>query len=48
MTSVAQRIKTFLAGPGGQRMVKRGRQELAKPQTQRKLRELANRFNRKR
>jgi hypothetical protein len=48
MTSMVQRIKTFLAGPRGQRLATRGRQEMAKPQTQRKLRELANRFNRKR
>ncbi|WP_165942546.1 MULTISPECIES: hypothetical protein [unclassified Micromonospora] len=48
MTSMVQRIKAFLAGPRGRRMVTRGRQEMAKPQTQRKLRELANRFNRKR
>ena len=48
MTSMAQRIKTFLAGPRGQRLVTRGRQEMAKPQTQRKLRELASKFNRKR
>lgn len=48
MTSMVQRIKTFLADPRGQRLVTRGRQEMAKPQTQRKLRELANRFNRKR
>lgn len=48
MTSMAQHIKAFLSGPRGRRAVTRGRQEMAKPQTQRKLRELANRFNRKR
>ncbi|ROP30877.1 hypothetical protein EDD30_3746 [Couchioplanes caeruleus] len=48
MTSRMQQIKAFLAGPRGRRLVTRGRREMAKPQTQRKLRELANRFNRKR
>ncbi|MEU4419924.1 hypothetical protein AB0F81_04820 [Actinoplanes sp. NPDC024001] len=44
---MAQKIKTFLAGPQGRRLATRGRQEMAKPQTQRKLRELAGRFSRK-
>jgi len=48
MASMAQQIKAFLSGPRGRRVVTRGRKETAKPQTQRKLRELADRFSRRR
>ncbi len=42
--SVLQRITVFLQSPRGQRLVARGRQELAKPSTQAKLRQLAGRL----
>ncbi|MEV5693096.1 hypothetical protein [Micromonospora globbae] len=39
--SLLQRISTFLRSPRGQQLVARGRRELAKPETQRRLRGLA-------
>ncbi|MFB9236847.1 hypothetical protein ACFFWC_15005 [Plantactinospora siamensis] len=46
--SVIQRLTAFLQSPRGQRMVARGRQELAKPENQAKLRQLAGRFTNRR
>jgi hypothetical protein len=43
MTSVAQRIKGFLSGPQGRKMMDRGRQQMRKPSTQQKLRQFADR-----
>jgi hypothetical protein len=48
MASIVQRIRAFLSSPQGQRLVTRGRQEVAKPQNQQRLRGLVNRFNRRR
>lgn len=48
MPSVSQRIKAFLSGERGRRLVDQGRQELAKPSTQEKLRALATRLTRRR
>jgi hypothetical protein len=44
--SLAERIKRFLASPKGRRLIEQGQRELAKPSTQRKLRELVTRFTR--
>ncbi|MGK5739597.1 hypothetical protein [Micromonospora sp. URMC 103] len=46
--SLLQRINTFLRSPKGQQLVARGRRELAKPETQRKLRGLASRLSHRR
>lgn len=46
--SVVQRISAFLRSPRGQMMVERGRQELAKPATQAKLKQLATRLSTRR
>ncbi|MER7891428.1 hypothetical protein AB0C04_23355 [Micromonospora sp. NPDC048909] len=46
--SLLQRISTFLRSPKGQQLVARGRQELAKPANQQKLRGLAARLNKRR
>jgi len=48
MASMAQRIKAFLASPKGHQLVNRGRQQLAKPSTQQKLRQFATRLGNKR
>lgn len=48
MASIGQRIKAFLRSPQGRRVVDRGRSELAKPENQRRLRDLANRLSRRR
>ncbi|HYN95427.1 MAG TPA: hypothetical protein VES42_16385 [Pilimelia sp.] len=45
--SITQRIRQFLSGPQGQRLVERGRRELAKPSTQQRLRQLATRLRRR-
>ncbi|GAB3803513.1 hypothetical protein [Micromonospora zhanjiangensis] len=45
MSTITQRISSFLRSPRGQQLVDRGRRELAKPTTQRKLRELATRLS---
>ncbi|MGR6318462.1 hypothetical protein Q2K19_00490 [Micromonospora soli] len=42
--SLMQRISAFLRSPRGQQLVARGRQELAKPENQRRLRQLAARL----
>ncbi|MBM0238910.1 hypothetical protein JNW88_20400 [Micromonospora sp. ATA32] len=44
MTSVGQRIKGFLNGPQGRKMIDRGRRQAAKPSTQEKLRQFAKRM----
>ncbi|MFG1951528.1 hypothetical protein [Micromonospora sp. NPDC048830] len=48
MSALVQRISRFLRSPQGQRLVERGRRELAKPDTQRKLRQLATRLSSRR
>jgi hypothetical protein len=48
MPSLTQRLRTFLASPQGQKMVERGRQELAKPENQQKLRRLVTRLRSRR
>lgn len=44
MTSVAERIKGYLKGPQGRKMMERGRRQAAKPSTQQKLKEFATRI----
>ncbi|MFE9201767.1 hypothetical protein [Micromonospora sp. NPDC007230] len=46
--SPLQRIAAFLRSPRGQQLVERGRRELAKPQNQRRLRQLLTRLSRRR
>ncbi|MEV0004985.1 hypothetical protein AB0H28_22245 [Micromonospora sp. NPDC050980] len=43
--SLMQRITTFLRSPRGQQLVDRGRREMAKPQNQERLRQLATRLS---
>jgi hypothetical protein len=38
MASLTQKLRTFLAGPQGQKMIAQGRRQLAKPENQQKLR----------
>ncbi|NYF58273.1 hypothetical protein [Micromonospora purpureochromogenes] len=46
--SLVQRIRAFLRSPRGQQLVDRGRRELAKPENQARLRQVANRFSSRR
>ncbi|MGB2569107.1 MULTISPECIES: hypothetical protein [Micromonospora] len=43
--SLVQRITAFLRSPKGQQLVDRGRRELAKPENQAKLKQVASRFS---
>jgi hypothetical protein len=40
MPTIAQRISTFLSSPQGQRLIRQGRQQLAKPENRERLRRL--------
>ncbi|MFY1693603.1 hypothetical protein [Plantactinospora sp. WMMB782] len=44
MASLVQRIRLFLRSPQGQRLVERGRRELAKPSNQQRMRQIAYRL----
>ena len=46
--SLIQRIKRFLASPQGRRLMDEGQRQLAKPENQRKLRDLVARLSRRR
>jgi hypothetical protein len=46
--SLMQRISTFLRSPRGQQLVERGRRELAGPENQRRLKQLATRLSSRR
>ncbi|WP_320065417.1 hypothetical protein [Micromonospora sp. RTGN7] len=48
MSALVQRITQFLRSPKGQQLVARGRREMAKPETQRKLKQVASRLSSKR
>jgi hypothetical protein len=48
MASIVQRIKSFLSSPSGRRFVQQGQRQLAKPQNQAKLRQLAARLRKDR
>ena len=44
MATLVQRVRTFLQGPQGRRLVDQGRRQLAKPENQQRLRGLFARF----
>ena len=44
MATIMQRVAKFLRSPQGQKLVDRGRRELAKPGTQQKLRQVVGRL----
>jgi hypothetical protein len=44
MPTFTQRIRDFLSGPQGRRMIAQGQRQLAKPENQRRLRQLIARF----
>lgn len=44
MASVGQRVKNFMRGPQGRKLVAQGQRQLKKPGTQQKLRRLAQRL----
>lgn len=39
MPTLTQRLRTFLTGPQGQRLIAQGRRQLAKPENQQRLRQ---------
>jgi hypothetical protein len=39
MPTISQRLRAFLAGPNGQRLIQQGQRQLAKPENQRRLRQ---------
>lgn len=43
--SLVQRIRAFLRSPRGRQLVERGRRELARPENQRKLKQLVTRLS---
>jgi hypothetical protein len=43
MPTLTQRIRTFLAGPQGRRLIAEGQRQLAKPENQRRLRQMLTR-----
>lgn len=44
LASMAQRIRAFLNGPTGRRLLAEGQKQLAKPENQAKLKRLLTRF----
>ncbi|MCP3781999.1 MULTISPECIES: hypothetical protein [Micromonospora] len=46
--SLVQRLSAFLRSPRGQQLVDRGRRELAKPENQARLKQLATRLSSRR
>ncbi|MFC0003647.1 hypothetical protein [Micromonospora siamensis] len=48
MSALVRRISTFLRSPRGQQLVERGRREMAKPENQARLRQLATRLSSRR
>jgi hypothetical protein len=48
MATLQQRVRAFLTGPQGKRLVAEGRRQLAKPENQRRLRQLISRFRSRR
>jgi hypothetical protein len=46
--AVSDRIKKFMQSPQGKKLVETGQREVAKPENQRKLRQLAARFTKRR
>jgi hypothetical protein len=48
MATLQQRLRAFLSSPQGKRMITEGQRQLAKPENQRRLRQLINRFRSRR
>jgi hypothetical protein len=48
MATLQQRIRAFLNGPQGKRLIAEGQRQLAKPENQRRLRQLIARFRSRR
>jgi hypothetical protein len=46
--AIADKIKSFVKSPKGQQLIRRGQQELRKPQNQQKIRSLLNKVQKKR
>jgi hypothetical protein len=44
MATLAQKLRAFLSGPQGRRMISEGQRQLAKPENQRKLRQLLDKL----
>jgi hypothetical protein len=48
MATLQQRIRAFLNSPQGKRLIAEGQRQLAKPENQRRLRQLVNRLRSRR
>jgi hypothetical protein len=48
MATLQQRLRAFLNSPQGKRVIAQGQRELAKPENQRRLRQLIARFRSRR
>jgi hypothetical protein len=48
MASLSDRIKKFIDGPQGRKLIEAGQRQLAKPDNQRKLRDLASKLGKRR
>jgi hypothetical protein len=48
MATIAERIRAFLRSPQGQRLARQARDQLSKPENQRRLRQLAQRLRQRR
>lgn len=46
--AIADKIKSFFNSPKGQQVIRRGQQELRKPENQQKIKSLLNKVNKKR
>jgi hypothetical protein len=46
--ALSDRIKKFMQSPQGRKMMQTGQRELSKPENQRKLRQLAAKFTKRR
>ena len=44
MATLQQRIRVFLSSPQGKRLIEQGERQLAKPENQRRLRDMITRF----
>jgi hypothetical protein len=48
MPTLSQRLQKFLSSPQGKRLIAQGRQQLAKPENQRRLRQIVSRLRSRR
>jgi hypothetical protein len=48
MATMAQRIRAFINGPTGRRLITEGQRQAAKPENQARLRRLLSRFTKRR